>query len=220
MLPPPPPGFADGLGLPPFQAHLLYNRDVRERGQVEPFLNSDSDLRNDPLLLPDMEKGVRRLERALRSGECIGVFGDFDTDGVNDFEEYAASPMNFSPMDVNSTGSDGVPFRVKTAFGLAPLQPYGFMVSGIELDDQGRPVVRWPALANGSAAGGASGQAVQSNNGVTITYQLQYSVDLVNWYDVDGSNAVTYDAVAGEFEYVDDSGLGANFYRFSVTWSE
>ncbi|MDP6403517.1 MAG: single-stranded-DNA-specific exonuclease RecJ, partial [SAR202 cluster bacterium] len=82
MLPPPPPGFADGLGLPPFQSHLLYNRGVRGRGQVEPFLDSDSDLRNDPLLLPDMEKGVRRLERALRSGESIGVFGDFDTDGV------------------------------------------------------------------------------------------------------------------------------------------
>ncbi len=113
MLPPPPPGFANGLSLPPFQAHLLYNRGVRDRGQVESFLNSDSDLRNDPLLLPDMEKGIRRLERALRSGESIGVFGDFDTDGVT-----ATALLTQALRDLGGTVVPYLPDRVKEGHGL------------------------------------------------------------------------------------------------------
>ncbi len=82
MLPPPPPGFDRALGQPPFRARLLYNRGIRTRAEVEPYLAADSRLLNDPMLLPDMDRAVGRLRKALRSGEAIGIFGDFDTDGV------------------------------------------------------------------------------------------------------------------------------------------
>ena len=78
----PPAGFADSLGLPSFQAHLLYNRGVRQRSEAERYLAFDSSLLNDPMLLPDMGVGVARLNAALTSGESIGIFGDFDADGV------------------------------------------------------------------------------------------------------------------------------------------
>ena len=81
-LPAPPAGFAGSLGLSPFQAHLLYNRGVRRRSDVGPYLAADMSLHNDPTLLPDMGHAVARLTNALRSGETIGVFGDFDTDGI------------------------------------------------------------------------------------------------------------------------------------------
>ena len=81
-MPAPPPGFGETLGLPTFQAHLLYNRGLRSRSEVEPFLASDERLRNDPILLPDMREAVARLRKAMRSGETIGLFGDFDADGV------------------------------------------------------------------------------------------------------------------------------------------
>ena len=81
-LPVPPPGFSRELGLSPFHAHLLYNRGVRTSSQAETYLTADSRLANDPFLLPDMEMAVGRLRQALESGEHIGVFGDFDTDGV------------------------------------------------------------------------------------------------------------------------------------------
>ena len=81
-LPAPPPGFSQRLGFPPFQAHLLYNRGIRERSQVGPYLAADWRLRNDPMLLPDMDVAVSRLRGALDNGETIGVFGDFDADGV------------------------------------------------------------------------------------------------------------------------------------------
>ena len=81
-LPSPPVGFARELGFPPFQAHLLYNRGIRSRVEVGPYLAPDESLAHDPMLLPDMGRGVARLRKAMDSGESIGVFGDFDTDGV------------------------------------------------------------------------------------------------------------------------------------------
>ena len=81
-LPAPPAGFADSLGLPSFQAHLLYNRGIRHRSEAQRFLAVDASSINDPLLLPDMGVAVARLSAALASGESIGIFGDFDADGI------------------------------------------------------------------------------------------------------------------------------------------
>lgn len=81
-LEPPPPGFAEYINLPEFQAHLLYNRGVREPSDVDAFLHVDSHLLNDPMLLPDMDCAVERLKLALANNERIGIFGDFDADGI------------------------------------------------------------------------------------------------------------------------------------------
>ena len=80
--PSPPPGFARTLGLPPFQAHLLYNRGITSYAELDAFLTADSSLSNDPFLLPDMGSAVSRLQRALTAGEVVAIFGDFDADGV------------------------------------------------------------------------------------------------------------------------------------------
>jgi single-stranded-DNA-specific exonuclease len=63
-------------------AQLLYNRGLSDPTQFELFLTGDERLALDPLLLPDMEKTISRLYRALLSGEKIAVYGDFDVDGV------------------------------------------------------------------------------------------------------------------------------------------
>ena len=82
-LPSPPPGFAETVGLPPLQTQLLFNRGLRSRSEIDAFLAVDERLRHDPMLLPDMERGVDRLQAAARSGERVGIFGDFDADGVS-----------------------------------------------------------------------------------------------------------------------------------------
>lgn len=81
-MPAPPPGFDRVLGLSPFQAHLAYNRGIKSRRDLEGFLNPGLWPWHDPMLLPDMGQAVQRLTKALDAGEVIGVFGDFDTDGV------------------------------------------------------------------------------------------------------------------------------------------
>ena len=63
-------------------AQLLYNRGITSPTQIEHFLIADKRLLHDPFLLPDMEKAVARVYRALLSGEAIAIYGDFDADGI------------------------------------------------------------------------------------------------------------------------------------------
>ena len=113
ILAPPPVGFASQVGLPSFQAHLLYNRGIKRAAEVEPYLAVDESLLNDPSLLPDMEGGVARLREALRSGETIGVFGDFDADGIT-----GTALLVQALHDLGATVVPYLPDRVDEGHGL------------------------------------------------------------------------------------------------------
>src|SRR5580765_7998961 len=73
------------LGVSPLTAQLLLNRGVNSpelgRRYLEPRL---ADLRrpDGELAMSGFQKAVDRLERALTGGETVGVFGDYDVDGV------------------------------------------------------------------------------------------------------------------------------------------
>jgi single-stranded-DNA-specific exonuclease len=69
-------------GISPLVALLLYNRGISEPARIETFLNADSRLESDPLLLPDIHKAIGRTYQALLGGEEIAVYGDFDADGI------------------------------------------------------------------------------------------------------------------------------------------
>ena len=66
----------------PLAAQLLYNRGVTDLTSAKAFLSTDEKLLEDALLLPNIQPAVSRIHRALRDGETIGIFGDFDADGV------------------------------------------------------------------------------------------------------------------------------------------
>ena len=83
VLPAPPDGFADTIGLPPFDAQLLYNRGLRTADEAAAFLKAGDELAHDPFLLPDMDKAASRLRTAVLWDDTVGVFGDFDTDGIS-----------------------------------------------------------------------------------------------------------------------------------------
>ena len=67
--------------VPPLVARLLVSRGIRTPDQLENFLNL-SHLPHDPMLLPGMDRAVARLRTAVDYGETVGVFGDFDVDGI------------------------------------------------------------------------------------------------------------------------------------------
>ncbi|MDP7262763.1 MAG: single-stranded-DNA-specific exonuclease RecJ [Dehalococcoidia bacterium] len=85
---PPPIGFRLELGFlgsgvrGPLPARLLWNRGVRTDADVTEYFSSGLDDFLDPHSLPDMDKAVGRIYRAINNNETIGVFGDFDVDGL------------------------------------------------------------------------------------------------------------------------------------------
>ena len=83
ILRPAPAEVIESLGFPPLQAQLLYNRGLSSRSEALSFLSPSISDVHDPLLLPDMDRAVARLRRAISDGETIGVFGDFDIDGIS-----------------------------------------------------------------------------------------------------------------------------------------
>lgn len=64
-------------------ATLLRNRDIKTKSQAEFFLNPNFDLHlHDPFLLPDMAKGVERILEAIQKNERVGIWSDYDADGI------------------------------------------------------------------------------------------------------------------------------------------
>ncbi|HEY3908929.1 MAG TPA: single-stranded-DNA-specific exonuclease RecJ [Stellaceae bacterium] len=73
---------AERLGLPEIVGRLLAHRGVsldHAPGFLQPRLR---DQLTDPSLLRDMETAAARLVRAVRDGETIAIFGDYDVDGA------------------------------------------------------------------------------------------------------------------------------------------
>lgn len=69
-------------GYDPLLAQILYARHVDTPEGARAFLAGEGSL-GDPLSLAGMEQAVERLLRALRTGEKIVIYGDFDVDGVS-----------------------------------------------------------------------------------------------------------------------------------------
>jgi len=76
-----PDGALAGAPYPPLVRHLLYHRGFRTAAAAAAFFDG-TPIDHDPLLLPDVERALDRLARAVASGEAVAVYGDFDVDGV------------------------------------------------------------------------------------------------------------------------------------------
>lgn len=69
-------------GMNPVAARILASRGVTPE-TLDSFLNPRlRDLMPDPFFFLDMEKAVKRIARAVRDGERIGVWSDYDADGA------------------------------------------------------------------------------------------------------------------------------------------
>ena len=70
------------LGLHPLLSRLLVLRGIKDPSQAYEHLNPRLAHFANPFLLPDMEKAVRRLLKAILKEEKIAIYGDYDVDGV------------------------------------------------------------------------------------------------------------------------------------------
>lgn len=69
-------------GVPGLVAATLCARGMTDLAEARSLLSSGSDHLQDPFLMKDMDLAVARIGRALRNGEKIAVYGDYDVDGI------------------------------------------------------------------------------------------------------------------------------------------
>ena len=74
--------WAKEFNISPVTARILRNRDLTEESEIQKFLYGKLEDCYSPWLLKDMDKAVKRINRALDDGESICIYGDYDCDGV------------------------------------------------------------------------------------------------------------------------------------------
>lgn len=72
----------DTCGGLPAIAELLVRRGVSTSAETESFFTPSLKELHDPFLMPDMDKAVERLNRAMGAKERIMIYGDYDVDGT------------------------------------------------------------------------------------------------------------------------------------------
>ena len=68
--------------VPPLVARILLNRGLAAADDILAFFDPSLERLNPPFGLPDLEAATARLGRAVRRGEAVAVYGDYDADGL------------------------------------------------------------------------------------------------------------------------------------------
>ncbi|MEQ8676811.1 MAG: single-stranded-DNA-specific exonuclease RecJ [Aggregatilineales bacterium] len=76
-----PEDFAKAIGGHPLVAETLVRRGITTLEDAREFLDPANYTPASPFDLPDMQKAVERIERAINENETIAIWGDFDVDG-------------------------------------------------------------------------------------------------------------------------------------------
>ena len=73
---------AAGLGITPLVAQLLVNRGIETVDEGKTFLYPTYVDLHSPFDMADMDKAVERIRTAIKNGEKICIYGDYDADGT------------------------------------------------------------------------------------------------------------------------------------------
>ena len=63
-------------------ANIFINKGITETKDIELFINPTRDDFHDPYEMPDMEKAVNRILKAIDKNEKTIIYGDYDVDGI------------------------------------------------------------------------------------------------------------------------------------------
>lgn len=73
---------------------------------------------HDPSLIPDMDRAAARLLEALRSGESIAIYGDYDVDGITATAMLYHMFAAIAPEAIRDRVITYVPHRIEEGYGL------------------------------------------------------------------------------------------------------
>lgn len=98
--------------LSPLIVQLLYNRGITAPQDVQDFL-AGARPEDNPFRLKGMSEAVTRLRQAIRRGELVAIYGDFDADGVT-----ATALLVETLSALGAKVKPYIPHRVDEGYGL------------------------------------------------------------------------------------------------------
>ena len=104
---------ASKLKISHLLAQVLINRGIIDITSAKNFLQPQIAALGDPSLLPDIEKASVRINEAVRRGEKIVIYGDYDVDGLS-----ATALMYRCLKLVGAQVSYYIPERLEEGYGL------------------------------------------------------------------------------------------------------
>lgn len=63
-------------------ANIIANKGLTNSNEIEVFLHPRRTDFHDPFMMPDMEKAVDRVVKAIETHEKVAIYGDYDVDGI------------------------------------------------------------------------------------------------------------------------------------------
>ena len=106
--------FAADAGVSEEIAGILWHRGIRTAETARAFLDPEgTQVFHDPFLMKDMDQATDRILSAIREGEKITVYGDYDVDGIT-----ATSLLLRNLRRLGAVAECYIPDRQKEGYGL------------------------------------------------------------------------------------------------------
>ncbi|MCE5230565.1 single-stranded-DNA-specific exonuclease RecJ [bacterium] len=101
------------LKIAPIVARILAARGIADPAEAHRFLNPSLAQIHNPNELLGMEKAVERIGRAIRCGEKVWIWGDYDVDGIT-----ATAILLLTIEELGCPADYYIPHRVNEGYGL------------------------------------------------------------------------------------------------------
>src|SRR3954464_10159513 len=101
------------LKTSPLLAQVLLNRGLRDAEECASFLRPSLKCLHDPFLIPNLPKAAERVAKAVRDGERIVIYGDYDVDGIT-----ATAILWHAIRTLGGRADFYIPHRIEEGYGL------------------------------------------------------------------------------------------------------
>ncbi len=117
------------LSLAPIVRKLLFYRGIKTLEDAQSFLHPVFEDNNDPFLIYGMDRAVKRVHDAVKKGEKIVIYSDYDADGIPG----AVILHDFFAKIGYANFENYIPHRVLEGFGLNVPAIDAFAADGVKL---------------------------------------------------------------------------------------